>query len=91
MMTSPLIGEIAPDFTCSAVQSDGEIIDDFNLHTHIRDKYALLFFFSSPLIFFCQLSLVVLFSLYRTLNEILLNVGSEETNCISFGPKGFNI
>ena len=59
-MSSPLIGEIAPDFTCSAVQSDGGIIDNFNLHTRIRDKYALLFFYPLDFTFVCPSELIAL-------------------------------
>ena len=59
-MSSPLIGEIAPDFTCSAVQSDCGIIDNFNLHTRIRDKYALLFFYPLDFTFVCPSELIAL-------------------------------
>ncbi len=38
-----LVTKPAIDFTAPAVLSDGEIVDDFCLSKHIKDKYAVLF------------------------------------------------
>ena len=39
-----LIGEEAPDFTAEACTAMGEIVDTFNLHQHIDQRYGVLFF-----------------------------------------------
>lgn len=41
---SVLVGRKAPDFTVAAVMPNGEIMDKFNLHEHIKGKYGLVFF-----------------------------------------------
>lgn len=38
-----LVTKSAIDFTASAVLSGGEIIDNFCLSKHIKNKYAVLF------------------------------------------------
>lgn len=60
IMGNPLIGDIAPDFTCSAVGGDGNFIDNFNLHKRITNKYALLFFYPLDFTFVCPSELIAL-------------------------------
>ena len=60
MMASPLIGEIAPDFTCNAVRGDGQTLDDFSLHSHAKGKYILLFFYPLDFTFVCPSELIAL-------------------------------
>ena len=48
-----LVGTKAPDFTATAVLKDGEIIKNFNLHNHIANKPALLFFYPFDFTFVC--------------------------------------
>jgi peroxiredoxin (alkyl hydroperoxide reductase subunit C) len=43
---STLVTYLAPDFTKPAVLPNGSIDENFNFHTRIRDKYAVLFFLS---------------------------------------------
>jgi len=40
-----LVGRKAPNFDASAVLSNGEISENYNLYDHIEGKYGLLFFF----------------------------------------------
>ena len=40
-----LVSRLAPDFTVPAVLANGEITDKFNLHSALKGKYGLVFFF----------------------------------------------
>ncbi len=42
-----LVGRPAPDFTAAAVLGNGEIVDSFNLSSHIKGKAAVVFFIRS--------------------------------------------
>ena len=55
---SVLVGRKAPDFTVPAVAADGKIIDKFNLHDHIKGKYALVFFYPLDFTFVCPSELI---------------------------------
>ena len=57
---SVLVGRKAPDFTVPAVLGSGEIIDKFNLHDSIRDKYGLIFFYPLDFTFVCPSELLAL-------------------------------
>ncbi len=57
---SVLVGRKAPDFTVPAVAADGKIIDKFNLHDHIKGKYALVFFYPLDFTFVCPSELIAL-------------------------------
>ncbi len=48
-----LVGKPAPDFTAKAVMPDNSINDAFNLHDHIKNKYAILFFYPLDFTFVC--------------------------------------
>ncbi len=48
------------DFTASAVLSNGEIINNFNLNTYILNKYALIFFWPMDFTFVCPTELIAL-------------------------------
>jgi len=50
---SVLVGKPAPDFTATAVMGDNTIAAGFNLRTHIKDKYAVLFFYPLDFTFVC--------------------------------------
>lgn len=39
-----LVTRKAPDFTAAAVLGNGEIVNDFNLHSFIKGKPAVIFF-----------------------------------------------
>ncbi len=53
-----LVGREAPDFTASAVLGDGSIVDNFNLKSAIKDKYAVLFFYPLDFTFVCPSELI---------------------------------
>lgn len=55
-----LVGQEAPDFTTAAVLADGSIEDEFNFHTAIKDKYAVLFFYPLDFTFVCPSELIAL-------------------------------
>jgi len=48
-----LVGKPAPDFTATAVMGDNTIVSNFNLKTHVKDKYAVLFFYPLDFTFVC--------------------------------------
>jgi peroxiredoxin (alkyl hydroperoxide reductase subunit C) len=52
------VGREAPDFTASAVLGDGTIVDDFNLKSTIKDRYAVLFFYPLDFTFVCPSELI---------------------------------
>ena len=55
---SVLVGRPAPDFTVPAVLADGEIVDEFNLKSHIEGKYAVVFFYPLDFTFVCPSELI---------------------------------
>lgn len=57
---SVLVGRQAPDFNVSAVQSNGEIVDNFSFYEATRGKYALLFFYPLDFTFVCPSELIAL-------------------------------
>lgn len=57
---SCLVTQTAPDFTAPAVLGSGEIVETFNLHEQIKDKYALVFFYPLDFTFVCPSELIAL-------------------------------
>ena len=57
---SVLVGRKAPDFTVPAVSGAGQIIDKFNLHDSLKDKYGLVFFYPLDFTFVCPSELIAL-------------------------------
>lgn len=57
---SVLVGRTAPDFSVPAVAADGTIIDKFHLHSFIKDKYAMIFFYPLDFTFVCPSELIAL-------------------------------
>jgi peroxiredoxin 2/4 len=55
-----LIGEEAPDFTAEACTVDGEVVDSFNLHQHIDQRYGVLFFYPMDFTFVCPSEILAL-------------------------------
>jgi peroxiredoxin (alkyl hydroperoxide reductase subunit C) len=55
---SVLVGKAAPDFTAPAVLANNRIEEAFNLHTHIKDKYAVLFFWPLDFTFVCPSEII---------------------------------
>lgn len=57
---SVLVGRKAPDFSVPAVLGTGEIVDKFNLHGALKDKYGLVFFYPLDFTFVCPSELIAL-------------------------------
>ncbi|MDX2346208.1 MAG: peroxiredoxin C [Legionella sp.] len=57
---SILVTRKAPDFTVPAVLGSGEIVDAFNLHTQLKGKYGLIFFYPLNFTFVCPSELIAL-------------------------------
>ena len=55
-----LVGREAPDFTVPAVNGSGKIIENFNLHSAIQNKYGLVFFYPLDFTFVCPSELIAL-------------------------------
>jgi peroxiredoxin (alkyl hydroperoxide reductase subunit C) len=53
-----LVGKAAPDFTAAAVMGNNSIEGSFNLKTHIKDKYAVVFFYPLDFTFVCPSELI---------------------------------
>jgi peroxiredoxin (alkyl hydroperoxide reductase subunit C) len=53
-----LVGKPAPDFTCSAVLGNGEIVGDFTLSEAIKGKYGIVFFYPLDFTFVCPSELL---------------------------------
>ena len=55
---SVLVGKTAPDFTATAVMANNEINEKFNLHTYLKGKPAVLFFYPLDFTFVCPSELI---------------------------------
>ena len=53
-----LVGKPAPDFTCSAVLGNGEIVNEFSLSETLKGKYGLVFFYPLDFTFVCPSELI---------------------------------
>lgn len=55
-----LVGQPAPDFTCSAVLGSGEIVDSYTRSEAMAGKYGLIFFYPLDFTFVCPSELIAL-------------------------------
>jgi peroxiredoxin (alkyl hydroperoxide reductase subunit C) len=55
---SVLVGKKAPDFTAAAVMPNNEINDNFNLHTFLKGKIGVLFFYPLDFTFVCPSEII---------------------------------
>jgi peroxiredoxin (alkyl hydroperoxide reductase subunit C) len=53
-----LVGKAAPDFTAATVLGNNSIDDNFNLKAHIKNKYAVIFFYPLDFTFVCPSELI---------------------------------
>ncbi len=53
-----LVGKPAPDFTAAAVLGNSELVENFNLKSHIQGKKAVLFFYPLDFTFVCPSELI---------------------------------
>lgn len=55
---SVLVGKRAPDFTAAAVMPSNEINETFNLHSYIKGRIAILFFYPLDFTFVCPSEII---------------------------------
>lgn len=55
---SVLVGKKAPDFTAAAVMPNNEINDSFNLHSYLKGKIGVLFFYPLDFTFVCPSEII---------------------------------
>ncbi|WWO98876.1 MAG: peroxiredoxin C [Candidatus Dasytiphilus stammeri] len=53
-----LVSRLAPDFTSNAILGNGEIINDFNLKTYIKEQIAVIFFWPMDFTFVCPSEII---------------------------------
>jgi peroxiredoxin (alkyl hydroperoxide reductase subunit C) len=53
-----LVGKAAPDFTAATVMGNNSIDENFNLKSHIKGKYAVIFFYPLDFTFVCPSELI---------------------------------
>lgn len=53
-----LVGKAAPDFTAATVMGNNSIEESFNLKSHIKGKYAVIFFYPLDFTFVCPSELI---------------------------------
>jgi peroxiredoxin (alkyl hydroperoxide reductase subunit C) len=75
-----LVGKKAPDFTAATVLASGEIDNNFNLHTAIDRKYAVIFFYPLDFTFVCPSELIALdnrIEEFKKRNALVLGVSID--------------
>jgi peroxiredoxin 2/4 len=55
---SVLVGKMAPDFTAAAVMPNNEINEKFNLHSYLKGKIGVLFFYPLDFTFVCPSEII---------------------------------
>ena len=55
---SVLVGKVAPDFTAAAVMPNNEINENFNLHSYLKGKIGVLFFYPLDFTFVCPSEII---------------------------------
>lgn len=55
---SVLVGKKAPDFTAAAVMGNNEVNEKFNLHTFLKGKIGVLFFYPLDFTFVCPSEII---------------------------------
>lgn len=55
---SVLVGKKAPDFTAAAVMPNNEINDTFNLHSYLKGRIGVLFFYPLDFTFVCPSEII---------------------------------
>lgn len=75
-----LVGKTAPDFTAAAVLGNGEITANFNLHTAIKNKYGIVFFYPLDFTFVCPSELIAVdnrFEEFEKRNTLIMGVSID--------------
>ena len=55
-----IIGKEAPDFTADACMADGKLLEKFNLHQEIDNRYGIIFFYPMDFTFVCPTEILAL-------------------------------
>ena len=69
-----LIGEEAPDFTAEACTAGGEVVDNFNFHQYIDQRYGVLFFYPMDFTFVCPSEILALSNRADVFNKLNCSV-----------------
>lgn len=75
-----LVGKPAPDFTCSAVLGNGEIVGDFTLSEALKGKYGIVFFYPLDFTFVCPSELLAVdhrVEQFKALNTEVIGVSID--------------
>ena len=64
-----LVGKPAPDFTATAVMGNNEINESFNLLSHCKHKYAVVFFYPLDFTFVCPSEILAFDHRYQDFKE----------------------
>jgi peroxiredoxin (alkyl hydroperoxide reductase subunit C) len=75
-----LVGKPAPDFTCSAVLGNGEIVGNFTLSEAIKGKYGIVFFYPLDFTFVCPSELLAVdhrVEQFKALNTEVIGVSID--------------
>ena len=70
-MPAVLVGRQAPNFITPAVMGNGEIVENFNFHEHIKGKKAVLFFYPLDWTLFVLLSYMSSISVWIYLESVI--------------------
>lgn len=69
-----LVTRQAPDFTAAAVLGNGEIVENFNLKTHLNGRPAVIFFWPMDFTFVCPSELIAFDHRYEEFKNAVLKL-----------------
>lgn len=75
-----LIGKEAPDFTADACTPDGQLLEGFNLHQEIDQRYGVIFFYPMDFTFVCPTEILSLSSraeMFKKLNCSVVGISVD--------------
>ncbi|MCP4953926.1 MAG: peroxiredoxin [Proteobacteria bacterium] len=75
-----LIGKEAPNFTADACTPDGQLLEGFNLHQEIDQRYGVIFFYPMDFTFVCPTEILSLSSraeMFKKLNCSVVGISVD--------------
>ncbi len=66
---SVLVGKMAPDFTAATVMPNNEIDENFNLHSYIKGRIGILFFYPLDFTFVCPSEIIAFANRIKDLKD----------------------
>ena len=66
---SVLVGKMAPDFTAATVMPNNEIDDNFNLHSYLKGRIGILFFYPLDFTFVCPSEIIAFANRIKDFND----------------------